>query len=126
MSFQQVTILGNLGKDPELKFFDDGNAVCNFSVATSRKWTDKGGEKQERTKWWNVSVRNKAAEACQKYLAKGRPVLVVGELEDREYEKDGQRQYFTVLNAREVKFVGGRQDNGGGQSGDDKTDDIPW
>lgn len=106
-AYQSVTICGNLGRDPEIKYLD-GNAVCGFSVAVNETWKNKSGEKQEHTEWFQVDVWGGQAEACAKYLAKGRTVLVVGTLKTREYEgKDGEKRRAQSLRAQRVVFLGG-------------------
>jgi single-strand DNA-binding protein len=99
-SFQQVTVMGHLGKNPEMKEVGQHKAV-KFSLAVTKKRKDK-----DHTEWFNVVAWNKTAELCQKYLQKGDQVLVVGELETREYEdKQGQKQRWTDLNISNVQFV---------------------
>jgi len=143
----KVIIVGNLGKDPEVRFTPGGKALARFPVATSERWTDQDGNRQERTEWHNVVVWGKQAETCGQYLAKGRQVYVEGSLRTRQYDdKDGNRRYTTEVVAREVRFLGtggaatagagaapssGRS-SGGGQpipSGEDygpPDDDIPF
>ncbi len=102
----KVILCGNLGKDPELRFTPNGQATCRLSVATSEKWTDKDGQKQERTEWHNVVVWGKQAEACGQYLAKGRKVIVEGSIRSRQYDdKEGQKRYITEVIAQHVQFV---------------------
>lgn len=104
----RVILVGNLGKDPEIRFTPNGRALCKFSLATSEKWTDNDGNKQERTEWHNVVVWGKAAEACGQYLSKGSKAYVEGSIHTRQYDdKDGNRRYITEINARDVKFMGG-------------------
>lgn len=104
----KVIIVGNLGKDPEVRFTPAGQAVCNFTVATDEEWKDKAGEKQKRTEWHKVVVWGKLAELCGEYLKKGRQCYVEGRLQTREYEKDGQKHYSTEVVASEVTFLGGK------------------
>lgn len=116
----KAIIVGNLGKDPEVRFMTDGQAKCAFSVATSEKWNDKNGTKQEKTTWHNVVVWGKQAESCGQYLAKGRQVYVEGRIDNRSYDdKDGVKKYITEIIARDVRFLGGGsgedRDNGGQQ-----------
>ncbi|MBI4515083.1 MAG: single-stranded DNA-binding protein [Deltaproteobacteria bacterium] len=107
----KVIIVGNLGKDPDVRFTPSGKAVCKFSVATSERWTDQQGQKQERTEWHNVVVWGKQAETCGQYLAKGRQVYVEGSIHTRSYDdKDGNKRYITEITARDVRFLG----SGGG------------
>lgn len=128
-SVNRVILLGNLGADPELKYTQSNNPVCNLSVATNESFTDKGGQRQERTEWHRVTVWGKTAEACKKYLGKGRAVYVEGRLQTREWEKDGQKRYSTEIVADRVQFIGDGKGNGqrredppasegGGYSGD--------
>lgn len=105
-SVNKCVIIGRLGRDPEVKFLTSGGAVCNFSVATDEKWTDKQGQKQERTEWHNIVAWGKLAEICGEYLAKGRQVYVEGSLRTEEYEKDGVKKYATKVIARDVVFLG--------------------
>ena len=108
MSFNQATLVGNLGKDPDLRFTGSGKAVCNFSIATSSSWVDSDGKKQERTEWHHIKVWGKQGESCAKYLSKGRQVLVVGEIRTRSYDdKDGVKRYITEIIAQNVRFLGG-------------------
>ena len=109
---KRVIVLGRLGNDPELKYTNSGTAVCNLSVATSEKWTDKSGEKQEKTEWHRVVVWKKQAENCNQYLAKGRQVLVEGKLETRSWDdKDGNKRYTTEITASNVQFIGEKNSN---------------
>jgi single-strand DNA-binding protein len=110
----KVFIIGNLGKDPEVRFTSNGRAVAKFPVATSEKWTDQEGNKQERTEWHNVVVWGKQAETCGQYLSKGRQVFVEGSIRTRQYDdKDGNKRYMTEVVARDVRFLG----SGGGGGG---------
>ena len=110
MSVNKVIIVGRLGQDPELKYTPSGMAVCNFSCATSESWTDKSGQKQERTEWHRVVVWGKLAELCGQYLAKGRQCYVEGSLQTRSWEdKQGQKRYTTEVNAKTIQFLGGAQ-----------------
>jgi single-strand DNA-binding protein len=104
----KVILIGNLGKDPEVRFTPNGRALAKFSVATSERWTDQQGQKQERTEWHNVVVWGKQAETCGQYLAKGRQVFVEGSIRTRSYDdKDGNKKYITEIVARDVRFLGG-------------------
>jgi single-strand DNA-binding protein len=106
----KAILIGRLGKDPELTYTQAGKAVCKFSMATSRRWTDKkDGSKKEKTAWHNIVVWDGLAKICGQYLAKGRQVAVEGEIDYREYEKDGIKRYFTEIKATQVYFIG---DNG--------------
>jgi single-strand DNA-binding protein len=102
----KVILVGNLGKDPEVKHTSGGNAVANFSVACSESWTDKSGQKQERTEWVRIVVWGKLAELCGQYLAKGRQVYLEGKLQTREWmNKENVKQYTTEVVANQVVFL---------------------
>ena len=130
----KVIILGRLGRDPEIRHTQGGSAVCNMSVATSRKWRDKSNNDQEETEWHRIVVWGNQAEPCAKYLSKGREVYVEGRLKTNKYtDKEGVEKYATEIVAERVQFIGGRSQ--GGQSsntGDapygpiDSSDDIPF
>lgn len=109
----KVIIVGNLGKDPEVRFTTGSQPVCKFPVATTEKWKDQSGQLQERTEWHNVVVWGKQAETCGQYLAKGRQVYVEGSIRSRSYDdKEGNKRYITEIVARDVRFLG--QGGGGG------------
>jgi len=115
----RVILIGNIGKDPEMKYFDNGDAVCNFSIATSETWKDKTtGEKQERTEWHRISTFKKLAEICGKYLVKGTKIYIEGKLRTRSWEKDGSTHYVTEIIADQMQMLSSKSDNngGGGQS----------
>lgn len=106
-SLNQVTLLGNLGIDPEVRYTASGQAVANFNIATNESWTDKDGKKQEKVEWHRIVVWGKQAESCGEYLSKGRQVLVEGKLQTRKWQdKEGRDQYTTEIVARQVVFVG--------------------
>jgi len=105
-NLNKVMLIGRLGADPELKQTQGGQAVANLRVATTETWTDRDGQRQERTEWHRVTVWGKPAEACGKYLSKGRLVYVEGYLQTREYtDKDGAARKATDVVAREVLFL---------------------
>lgn len=104
----RVYIIGRLGKDPEIRYFQDGSAVCNFNIATSEEWKDKNtGEKKEKTEWHRIFAFGKLGEICGKYLSKGKQVYVEGRLQTRSWEKDGVTRYVTEIVAKEIQFLGG-------------------
>jgi single-strand DNA-binding protein len=116
MSLNKVMLIGNLGKDPELRFTPSGRAVARFSLATSESWTDQQGQKQDRTEWHNVVVWGKQAESCGQYLSKGRQVFIEGSIRSRQYDdKEGQKRYITEVIAQRVQFLGGGRGEGGGR-----------
>ena len=107
MSVNRVILLGRLGQDPELKYTPSGTPVCTFSLATSENWSDKNGQRQERTEWHRIVVWGKMGERCNQYLGKGRQAYVEGRLQTRSWEgKDGQKRYTTEINAVNVQFLG--------------------
>ncbi len=111
----KVMLIGRLGRDPEIRYSQQGLAVVNFSIATSEQWTDKNtGDRQERTEWHNIVVFGKQAEICEKYLSKGSQIYIEGRLQTTSYEKDGQTHYPTKIVVANFQFLGGKQDNQGG------------
>jgi len=131
-SVNDVTIIGNLGNDPGVRFTSGGKAVCNFNVATTETWM-ADGEKCERTEWHRIVVWGKQAEACGDYLHKGSSVYVRGSIKSREWEdKEGNKRTAVEINGRNVEFLGGK--SGGSKAPDTKQegesevdgDDIPF
>ncbi len=115
-SVNKVILVGNLGKDPEVRFTPSGRAVARFTLATTESWMDQESGRQERTDWHNIVVWGKQAESCGQYLAKGRQVYVEGRITSRSYDdKDGNKRYITEIVAQRVQFLGGG--SGGGRSG---------
>ena len=113
MSLNKVMLIGRLGNDPELKTISTGSNVCNFSVATSERWKDKEGQKQEKTDWHRVVVWGRQAELCSKYLAKGRQVYLEGRLQTRSWEdQQGQKRYTTEIVVNVVQFLSSSQQQG--------------
>src|SRR3954471_12822500 len=109
MSVNKVILVGRLGQNPEVRYTPSGAAVANFSVATNENWTDKQGQKQERTEWHRVVVWGKLAELCSQYLTKGRQVYLEGRLQTREWEdKTGVKKFTTEVHAQTVQFLGGQ------------------
>jgi single-strand DNA-binding protein len=105
----KAILVGNLGRDPELRQTPNGQSVCNFTLATSENWTDKSGERVERTEWHRIVVWGRTAEMCNQYLSKGRTVYIEGRIQTREWEdKDGNKRYTTEINANTVNFIGPR------------------
>lgn len=110
----KVILVGNLGRDPEVRFTPSGQAVANFSIATTDSWTDKGGQKQERTEWHRIVVWGKLGELCGEYLKKGRQAYVEGRLQTREWnDKEGKKNQTTEVVANQVVFLGGRGEGAG-------------
>ena len=117
----KAILIGNLGRDPELRYTQNGQAVVNFSLATSENWMDKGGERQERTEWHRIVAWGKTGELCAQYLSKGRTVYIEGRIQTRDWEdKEGLKRQTTEINATTVQFLGGPRgdgDSSGGYSG---------
>ncbi len=118
-SVNKVIIVGNCGRDPEVRYLPSGSAIANVTVATSRQWKDKtSGERQEETEWHRITFFDRMAEIAGEYLKKGRPVYVEGRLKTRKYtDKDGVEKYATDIIATDMQLLGGREGGGGGGSG---------
>jgi single-strand DNA-binding protein len=118
-SLNKVTLIGNLGNDPEVRSTTGGNRVATFSLATSRSWNDASGSKQEKTEWhrcvvWNTKT-SQLADIVEKYVKKGDKLYVEGRIEYRQWQdKDGQTRYSTEINVRELIMLGSRSGGGGG------------
>ena len=132
----KVILIGRLGRDPETRFMPNGEAVCNFSVATSEKYTDKNGQRQEDTEWHNVTMYRKLAEIAGKYLTKGSQVYIEGKIKSRKYtDKNGVERTAYDIIANELKMLGGntqtpaqkpQQAQAQAQAQDDISDDVPF
>ena len=145
-SVNKVILIGNLGRDPEIRYMPSGSAICNVTIATSRKWKDKSsGDMQEETEWHKVSLFDRLAEVAGEYCKKGKPVYIEGRLKTRKYtDKDGIEKYSTEIVATEMQLLGDRE---GGERAprsapakpaaaprapapstgfDGADDDIPW
>ena len=122
----KVMLIGNLGKDPEVRYTPGGQAVANFNIATNESWTDKAGAKQDRTEWHKIVVWGKTAELCGEYLSKGRQVYIDGRLQTREWNnKEGVKQYTTEIVANQVLFLsGGERGAGRGKTGGGAPDEF--
>jgi single-strand DNA-binding protein len=116
-SVNRVILVGHLGRDPELRYTPSGTAVANFTLATNDAWTDKAGEKQERTEWHRIVVWGKQAEIAGEYLTKGKQVFIEGSLQTREWnDKEGNKRQTTEIKAQRVIMLGrgeGRAEAGG-------------
>jgi single-strand DNA-binding protein len=122
-SVNKVILVGNLGKDPEVRFMPNGDAVANFSIATTDTWKDKQGAKQERTEWHNIVIYRKLAEIAGEYLKKGRPVYLEGRLQTRKWQtKEGQDRYTTEVICDQMQMLGGRDNESGGTGGEGSSD----
>lgn len=112
MSFNKVIIVGNLGRDPELRYTAQGTPVCTFSVATNEKRKDRNGEMQDHTTWFRVTLWNRQAETASQYLQKGRPIYIEGRLRVEEYvDRDGKPRHSLEVHATDMQFIGGRGDD---------------
>ena len=112
-NLNKATLIGRLGNDPELKQTSSGNSVAQMSLATNEYWTDKSGQKQERTEWHRVVVWGKLAETCAKHLSKGRRVYLEGRIQTRQWEsKEGEKRYTTEVVANSVQFLDSNQQAG--------------
>lgn len=149
MSFNKITLVGNLGRDPELRYTPQGTPVCSFTMATNERRKDKSGEFQDQTTWFRVTLWGRQAETASQYLTKGRPVYIEGRLRMEEWtDRDGKQRYTLEVHATDMQFIGGRGDEapagvgggagrpepprgprgGGGEAGppDIEDDDIPF
>ena len=106
-SVNKVILVGNLGRDAELRYTPGGAAVATLNMATTEVWNDKGGQRQEKTEWHRVVLWGKAAESLAEYLTKGRQIYVEGRLQTRQWEKDGQKHYTTEIKADRIVLLGG-------------------
>ncbi len=114
----KVILVGNLGADPDMRYTPSGQGVCELRVATNESWTDKNGQRQDRTEWHRVVIWGKRAEICSKYLSKGRQVYIEGRIQTRNYDdKEGNKRYITEIIANDVQFLGGTEAGGGGGGG---------
>ena len=111
-SVNKVILIGNLGRDPEIRYTQGGEPIANFSLATSENWTDKSGQKQERTEWHRVEVFGKTAQVVRDYCTKGKSVYIEGSIRYEEWtDKDGNKRYTTEVRAQRFQMLGGRPDD---------------
>ena len=114
-SVNKVILVGNLGRDAELRYTPGGAAVATLNLATTEVWNDKGGQRQEKTEWHRIVLWGKQAESLQEYLTKGKQIYVEGRLQTRQWDdKDGNKKYTTEIKADRITLLGG---GGGGRSG---------
>ena len=112
MSVNKVILVGRLGRDPEVRYLPNGEAVANFSIATSEQWKDRNGERQERTEWHNITMYRRLAEIAGDYLRKGQEVYIEGKIQSRKYTgKDGVERTAYEIIASEMKMIGGKGDS---------------
>lgn len=142
MSFNKIILVGNLGRDPELRYTPQGTPVCSFTVATNEKRKDRAGEMQDVTTWFRVTLWGRQAETASQYLTKGRPIYVEGRIRLEEWtDRDGKQRYTLEVHATDMQFIGGgRADEAGTTTGsrpspqsdqlsseaDVSDDDIPF
>lgn len=133
-SVNLAILVGNLGRDPELRYTPNGQAVASFSIATTEKWKDKSGQTAERTDWHNIVCWGRNAEVANQYLKKGNPVYIEGRIQNRTYDdKDGNRRYISEVVVRRLQLLGrpsgsagDRDDSTGGASGSEpEMDNVP-
>jgi single-strand DNA-binding protein len=133
-SVNLAILVGNLGRDPELRYTPNGQAVASFSIATTEKWKDKSGQTAERTDWHNIVCWGRNAEVANQYLKKGNPVYIEGRIQNRTYDdKDGNRRYISEVVVRRLQLLGrpsgstgDRDDSTGGASGpESEMDNVP-
>lgn len=106
-SLNKVMLIGNVGKDPEVTTFDGGNKVAKFTLATSERYTDKSGQKQEKTEWHNIVAWGNQAEVIEKYVTKGKQLYIEGQITSRQWEQDGVKRYATDIKLSSFVFLGG-------------------
>lgn len=141
MSFNKIILVGNLGRDPELRYTPQGTPVCSFSMATNERRKDKSGEMQDNTTWFKVTLWNRQAETAAQYLQKGRPVYIEGRLRVEEWtDRDGKQRHTLEVTATDMQFIGGGRGTdeqpmeraataaggGGHEPADMPDDDIPF
>ena len=143
-SVNKAILIGNLGKDPELRYTPSGQAVASFPLATTERYKDKDGNWQERTDWHNIVVWGRQGETAKEYLRKGRSAYIEGRIQTRSYDdRDGNKKWITEIVASRVQFLGGRGEGGRGSEGsadeagsetapvseplvNDEDDDLPF
>ncbi|MFN3629147.1 MAG: single-stranded DNA-binding protein [Casimicrobiaceae bacterium] len=123
-SVNRVTLIGNLGRDPELRYLPSGEAVANFSIATTEQWKDKNGNKQERTDWHRIEFIGRTAEICGEYLKKGMPVYIEGRIQyDKWTDKEGVERTLTKIRGDRMQMLGGRSGSSPSSDADDNVSD---
>jgi len=113
MSLNKVILIGNLGRDPEVRYMPNGEAVCNFSIATDETWKDQSGQRQTKTEWHAITLYRRMAEVAGQYLKKGSQVYIEGRIQSRKYTgKDGIERTAYAIIGSEIKMLGGGNDSG--------------
>ena len=141
MGVNKVILIGRLGRDPELKYTPNGQAVANFSLATDRSWTGADGQKNRVTTWHNIVAWGKPAEIIKEYMSKGREIYIEGRIDNRSYDdKEGNKKYISEVVVENFQFIGSRGDTGGpnqspgepasqpspAEAGSGEDDDLPF
>ena len=111
MSFNKICLIGNLGKDPEVKTFDNGNSVTKFTLATYETYKDKQGQKQTETEWHNITAWGKLGEICSQYLKKGSKIYAEGQLKSRKYDVNGETRTAYEITIKEMRMLGEKQES---------------
>jgi single-strand DNA-binding protein len=125
MSFNKIIVVGNLGRDPELRYTPQGNAVCNFSMATNEKRRGRDGEMQDVTTWFRITLWGKQAENASKYLTKGSPVYIEGRLRVEEWsDRDGKNRYTLDVHATDMQFISSRGEEMSGSASSASNNDF--
>jgi single-strand DNA-binding protein len=125
MGVNKVILVGNLGANPEVRYTQGGQPVANLRLATTERWTDRNGQKQESTEWHRIVVFGKQAEICNQYLTKGRQIFVEGRIQTRQWQdQQGQKRYTTEIVAQNVQMLGSRSE-GGAPARDDSMGGMP-
>tara|TARA_R100000963_G_scaffold33635_1_gene26107 strand:- start:2143 stop:2541 length:399 start_codon:yes stop_codon:yes gene_type:complete len=122
-TLNKVMLIGNLGRDPETRYTNSGSAVANFSIATTDRWTDRQGERQERTEWHDIVVFDRLADLSQNYLRKGSTVYIEGRLQTKSWEgQEGEKKYRTEVVATAVQFLDKIGDGKGNENGNQESE----
>jgi len=126
-SLNKVMLIGNLGRDPEIRYTNSGSSVANYSIATTDRWTDRQGERQERTEWHDIVAFDRLADLSQNFLRKGSNVFIEGRLQTRSWEdNEGQKKYRTEVVANQIQFLDkGWSDNGNDNQETELSDNNP-
>ena len=126
-SLNKVMLIGNLGRDPEIRYTNSGSSVANYSIATTDRWTDRQGERQERAEWHDIVAFDRLADLSQNYLRKGSNVFIEGRLQTRSWEdNEGQKKYRTEVVANQIQFLDkGWSDNGNDNQETELSDNNP-
>ena len=125
MAVNKVILLGNVGKDPEVRHLESGTTVARFTLATSEKYTNKSGEKVETTEWHNIVAWRKLAEVIEKYVKKGNQLYLEGKITTRSYEKDNETKYFTEIVANNMQMLGSKKESNSSAPVSNTNNDAP-